>query len=43
MNPIKAGIIGFGRSGCGIHANAIENLTDKFTVVSICDELPDRL
>ena len=42
MNPIKAGIIGFGRSGCGIHANAIENLTDKFTVVAICDELPDR-
>ena len=42
MDPIKVGIIGFGRSGCGIHANAIENQPGKFTVVAICDELPDR-
>ncbi|MBQ7393721.1 MAG: Gfo/Idh/MocA family oxidoreductase [Lentisphaeria bacterium] len=42
MEPIKAGIIGFGRSGCGIHANAIENMPGKFTVTAICDELPDR-
>ena len=42
MNPIKVGIIGFGRSGCGIHADAIAQQQEKFTVVAICDELPDR-
>ena len=42
MNPIKVGIIGFGRSGCKIHADAIALQKDKFTVVAICDELPDR-
>ncbi len=42
MNPIKTGIIGFGRSGCGIHADAIALMPETFTVTAICDELPDR-
>ena len=42
MDPIKVGIIGFGRSGCGIHADAIAQQQEKFTVVAICDERPDR-
>ena len=40
--PIKVGIIGFGRSGCGIHADGIAKMKDRFTVCAICDELPDR-
>ena len=42
MEPIKVGIIGFGRSGCNIHANAIAKMQDRFTVVAICDEIPER-
>lgn len=42
MQPIKLGIIGFGRSGCNIHADAIAKMQDKFTVCAICDEIPER-
>ena len=42
MDPIKVGIIGFGRSGCGIHANAITHIPEQFTVSAICDLLPER-
>ena len=42
MDPIKVGIIGFGRSGCGIHANGIEKMRDRFTICAICDEIPER-
>ena len=42
MSQIKVGIIGFGRSGCRIHADAIAKMQDRFTVVAICDELPER-
>ena len=42
MEPIKLGIIGFGRSGCSIHADAIAKMQDKFTVCAICDEIPER-
>ena len=43
MDPIKVGIIGFGRSGCGIHASAIaENLQDKFTVEKNAGASPDK-
>ena len=42
MDSIKVGIIGFGRSGCGIHADAIKHIPEQFTVTAICDELPDR-
>ena len=42
MDPIKVGIIGFGRSGCSIHANGIVKMQDRFTIVAICDEIPER-
>lgn len=40
--PISAGIIGFGRSGHGIHADAISLLPSQYTVAAIHDPLPDR-
>jgi predicted dehydrogenase len=40
LKPIKVGIAGLGRSGWGIHANALVQLTDHFTVVAVCD--PDE-
>ena len=40
--PIKVGIIGFGRSGCNIHANAIAKMQERFIVTAICDEIPER-
>ena len=40
--PIKVGIIGFGRSGCNIHANAIAKMQDRFIITAICDEIPER-
>ena len=42
MNPIKAGIIGFGRSGCDIHASSIAKMPEMFEVCAICDLLPER-
>lgn len=42
MEPIKVGIVGFGRSGCGIHAEAIAKMQDKFTVVAIADFIEER-
>lgn len=39
-NPIKVGIAGLGRSGWGIHANAVSHLPNYFTVVAVCD--PDE-
>jgi predicted dehydrogenase len=35
--PIKVGIAGLGRSGWGIHANALSYLPELFTVVAVCD------
>jgi predicted dehydrogenase len=37
---VKVGIAGLGRSGWGIHANAISRLPDHFALVAICD--PDE-
>ncbi|MBR5839105.1 MAG: Gfo/Idh/MocA family oxidoreductase, partial [Victivallales bacterium] len=42
MEPIKVGIVGFGRSGCGIHASAIKDMRDMFDVVAIADFIPER-
>ncbi|MBO5766683.1 MAG: Gfo/Idh/MocA family oxidoreductase [Lentisphaeria bacterium] len=42
MEPIKVGVIGFGRSGCGIHASGITKMRDRFNIVAICDEIPER-
>jgi predicted dehydrogenase len=40
VNPIKVGIAGLGRSGWGIHANAVSHLPNHFTIVAVCD--PDE-
>lgn len=40
--PILVGIAGLGRSGWGIHANALAEMTDQFTVVAVCDPNPAR-
>ena len=36
-DPVRVGIAGLGRSGWGIHANALAQLTDHFQVVAVCD------
>lgn len=40
IDQIRVGIGGLGRSGWGIHANAMAQLTKHFNVVAVCD--PDR-
>ena len=39
---VKVGIVGFGRSGCNIHAKAIAMMPEMYTVTAICDLLPER-
>jgi len=39
---IQVGIAGLGRSGWGIHAQAIADLPDLFTIVAVCDPDPSR-
>ncbi len=41
--PIKTGIAGLGRSGWGIHYNALKNLTDKYEIAAVFDTDPARL
>lgn len=41
-SPIKVGIIGYGRSGHGIHAEVISSLPDFYEVKAIFDPLPER-
>ncbi len=41
-NVIKVGIVGFGRSGFGIHANGISGMPEMYTVCAIADPLPER-
>jgi predicted dehydrogenase len=41
-SPIKVGIAGLGRSGWGLHANAISYLPEQFEVVAVCDPDPAR-
>jgi predicted dehydrogenase len=41
-DPIRVGIIGLGRSGWGIHANALANLSDCYRVVAVTDANPQR-
>jgi predicted dehydrogenase len=40
--PIKVGIAGLGRSGWGIHANALSFLPELFTIVAVADPDPSR-
>lgn len=42
MEKIGIGIIGFGRSGCGIHAKALAEMRDRYSVAAICDLIPER-
>lgn len=42
MTPVKVGIAGLGRSGWGIHANALSYLPEQFEVVAVCDPDPAR-
>lgn len=36
-NLIKVGIAGLGRSGWNIHARSLEQMSDKYQVVAVCD------
>ena len=42
MNPLRAGIIGQGRSGRNIHAEFLKNIPEKYTIVCVADVLADR-
>ena len=35
--PIRVGVAGLGRSGWGIHARAVGELSELFTLVAVCD------
>jgi scyllo-inositol 2-dehydrogenase (NADP+) len=39
---IKVGIAGLGRAGWDIHARALADLRDRFTIVAVCDPDPAR-
>jgi scyllo-inositol 2-dehydrogenase (NADP+) len=41
-SPIRVGIIGLGRSGWGIHANAIEKQENRFLVHAVYDPIAER-
>ena len=40
--PVRVGISGLGRSGWGIHANVLPQVSDKFRVTAVCDPDPAR-
>lgn len=40
--PIKVGITGLGRSGWGIHADALTGLPEQFTIAAVYDPDPSR-
>ncbi len=40
--PIKIGVVGLGRAGAGFHIPDMENMTDKYQVVAVCDIIPER-
>jgi predicted dehydrogenase len=40
--PIKVGVAGLGRSGWGIHVRALREMTDRFKVVAVLDNLEER-
>ncbi len=41
-SPINVGILGLGRSGWGIHVDAITHLPEMFKLVAVTDQLPGR-
>lgn len=40
--PIRAGVIGLGRSGWHLHVLVMQKLPDLFTVTAVADPLPER-
>lgn len=40
---IRTAILGYGRSGGGMHAGSLENNSDAFEVAAVCDIRPERL
>ncbi len=40
--PIRVGVAGLGRSGWGIHINAMRPMTDEFKVAAVLDSLEER-
>ena len=40
--PIKLGIVGLGRAGCGTHFKELADKKDMFEIAAVCDLLPDR-
>ena len=43
MRKLKAGIIGFGRSGRDIHYATLLRLTEKYQITAVSDSIADRL
>ena len=41
-NIIRVAIGGQGRSGYNIHANQLRQMPDKFKIVAVADQLPER-
>ena len=41
-DKIRVAIAGQGRSGFSIHARAIERLSDRYEIVAVADQLPER-
>jgi len=39
---IQVGIAGYGRSGCDIHGKALKKFPEKFKIVAVADQLPER-
>ena len=40
--PIRVAIAGFGRSGYNIHAATLRAMADRFRVVAVADQIPER-
>ena len=41
-NPIRLGLIGYGRAGSGMHMKELEGKEDMFTLSAVCDVEEDR-
>jgi len=40
--PVRVGIAGLGRAGWNLHATTLEEMSDEFRVVAVCDPNPQR-
>lgn len=41
-DPVRIGLVGLGRAGVGMHIPELENYTDKFKIVAVCDIIEER-